>query len=463
MHKINIFLMAVLLAAWGVTARAQQVDTTGIYGERTDSLDATVFTGRSDANFISRGKDLRTEVISSAGLMKMACCNLAESFENSASVTVGYSDATTGARQIRLLGLSGIYTQMLDENRPTLRGIIAPYGLSFVPGSWLESIQIGKGSPSVVNGTESVTGSINLEYSKPTDGRPLYVNASVMNDTKTDVNIVSSLDVSDQLYTVVMAHADGNFRTYDMNGDGFADEPALFQVNAANRWLWYSPEVQVRWGARFVYDRREGGQTDGPWTTDINNRLFNGYVKTGRSLSDDGSSSIALVGDYTFQQSADRFGRNAYDARQHSGFVNLLYRKQFSESHDLTAGVNATLDVLDEDILGGGQAVPDLKTTLLQVSPYAEYTYRQGERLSVVAGLSGTAVRGVGLRPVPRRTPSSSGSTADAACGIPCPSRTTSASCRPERPFPETSPGICWRTPGPLAATRRFISANRPT
>ena len=85
---------------------------------------------------------------------------LAESFENSASVTVGYADATTGARQIRLLGLSGIYTQMLDENRPVMRGITAPYGLSYMPGPWLESIQVGKGSPSVVNGTESMTGSL---------------------------------------------------------------------------------------------------------------------------------------------------------------------------------------------------------------------------------------------------------------------------------------------------------------
>ena len=103
------------------------------------------------------------EVISSAGLCKMACCNLAESFENSASVTVGYSDAVTGARQIRLLGLSGTYTQMLDENRPVMRGLSAPFGLSYVPGQWLESIQIAKGAASVINGVESMTGQINHE------------------------------------------------------------------------------------------------------------------------------------------------------------------------------------------------------------------------------------------------------------------------------------------------------------
>ena len=135
---------------------AQSVDTTSIYKDRKDSLNATVFVGHQE-NSISRGKTLRTELISASGLQKMACCNLAESFENSASVTVGYSDAVTGARQIRLLGLSGTYTQMLDENRSVMRGITAPYGLSYVPGPWLESIQIAKGSPSVINGLESMT------------------------------------------------------------------------------------------------------------------------------------------------------------------------------------------------------------------------------------------------------------------------------------------------------------------
>lgn len=221
------FLLAALLFCIPGAAAFAQVDTSGIDGERADSLDAAVFISRTDANYLSRGKELRTEVISSAGLMKMACCTLAESFENSASVTVGYADATTGARQIRLLGLSGIYTQMLDENRPSMRGITAPYGLSYTPGPWLESIQVGKGSPSVVNGTESVTGSINMEYHKPTDGKPLFLNASVMTDTKTDVNVTSSLQLADNLYTVLMGHVDGNFRTYDMNGDGFADEPSL--------------------------------------------------------------------------------------------------------------------------------------------------------------------------------------------------------------------------------------------
>ena len=148
----------------------QVIDTTDIYKDRSDSLQGTVFVARQAGNYLSKGKPIRTEVISAAGLCKMACCNLAESFENSASVTVGYSDAVTGARQIRLLGLSGTYTQMLDENRPVMRGLAAPFGLSYVPGQWLESIQIAKGASSVINGVESITGQILslIHISEPT-------------------------------------------------------------------------------------------------------------------------------------------------------------------------------------------------------------------------------------------------------------------------------------------------------
>ena len=146
-------------AAQVIGPQGQIIDTSGVYKDRSDSLDAAVFVARQSGNYLSKGKTIRTEVISSAGLGKMACCNLAESFENSASVTVGYSDAVTGARQIRLLGLSGVYTQMLDEARPVMRGFAAPFGLSYVPGQWLESIQIAKGASSVISGVESTNSS----------------------------------------------------------------------------------------------------------------------------------------------------------------------------------------------------------------------------------------------------------------------------------------------------------------
>ena len=437
MKKIIIISIALLVAAFHSFAQVrgengQLIDTTDIYGERADSLDAAVFVSRQSGNFLSKGKEIRTEVISAAGLCKMACCNLAESFENSASVTVGYSDAVTGARQIRLLGLSGVYTQMLDENRPVMRGLSAPFGLSYVPGQWLESIQIAKGASSVINGVESMTGSINMEHRKPTDEKPLFINAALMSDTKMDLNIASSLQMGYKWSTVILGHVSGNIAAHDMNNDTFLDEPKQLQFNLSNRWLYQADNgMQIRFGLRALQDSRLGGQmlegengshifydkntytafpVDGktdPWGSDILNRSLNGYFKIGYPLNEEQTSSIALVADYNYQDMDSYFGATRYVADQHSAFANLMYQNQFNESHRLNLGFSSTFDRYDEDfrrLVAFQDVSADGITDLVNAGVYGEYTYKYGEKFSAIAGLRGDWYNKAGFRVSPRVT-----------------------------------------------------------
>ena len=420
MKRISIIIAAMLAAAVSSMAQVADdkgnvVDTTSIYGERADSLEAAVFVSRQAGNYLSKGKDIRTEVISAAGLCKMACCNLAESFENSASVTVGYSDAVTGARQIRLLGLSGVYTQMLDETRPVMRGLSAPFGLSYVPGQWLESIQIAKGSSSVINGVECMTGQINMEHRKPTDEKPLFINAAVMSDTKMDLNIASSLQMGYKWSTVILGHVSGNVAPHDMDGDSFLDEPKQLQFNLSNRWLYMADNgMQIRFGVRALQDSRLGGQMlkgeDGehlfydkdtytlapkpgvpdPWGSDILNRSINGYLKVGVPLNEDNSQNIALIADYSYQDMDSYFGSTKYLAGQHSAFANLLYQNVISDEHRFTLGLNGTFDRYNEDF-ARLVTIQDISksgvTDLANVGAFGEYTFHAGDTFSAIAGL----------------------------------------------------------------------------
>ena len=422
MTKIIISVIAAFAAtissfAQVVDQHGHAVDTTDIYGERADSLDAAVFVSRQAGNFLSKGKEIRTEVISAAGLCKMACCNLAESFENSASVTVGYSDAVTGARQIRLLGLSGVYTQMLDETRPVMRGLSAPFGLSYVPGQWLESIQIAKGSSSVINGVECMTGQINMEHRKPTDEKPLFINAAVMSDTKMDLNVASSLQMGYKWSTVILGHVSGNIAPHDMDGDSFLDEPKMLQFNLSNRWLYMADNgVQVRFGVRALQDSRLGGQMlegeDGrhvfydkdsysllpslgkpdPWGSDILNRSINGYLKVGVPLNEDNSQNIALIADYAYQDMDSYFGATRYIAGQHSAFANLLYQNVISDAHRFTLGLNGTFDRYNEDF-GRHVVFQDVdyngKTDLANAGVFGEYTFSAEDKFTAIVGLRG--------------------------------------------------------------------------
>ena len=397
-----------------VDQHGHAIDTTDIYGERADSLDAAVFTSSAQGNYISRFKDVRTEVISAAGLCKMACCNLAESFENSASVTVGYSDAVTGARQIRLLGLSGVYTQMLDETRPVMRGLSAPFGLSYVPGQWLESIQIAKGSSSVINGVECMTGQINMEHRKPTDEKPLFLNAAVMSDTKMDFNVASSLQMGYKWSTVLLGHVSGNIKPHDSNQDGFLDEPKMLQFNVANRWLYMADNgTQVRFGVRAIQDNRHGGQVgvENPWISDILNRSLNGYLKVGVPLNEENTQNIALVADYSYQDMDSYFGATKYIAGQHSAFANLLYQNVINESHRFTLGLNGTFDRYNEDftrtVLVGVVPFTTEKngiTDLANAGVFGEYTFNAGEKFSAIAGLRGDWFYNQGFKVSPRVT-----------------------------------------------------------
>lgn len=422
MKKILLIVPAILLslnALAQVDVNGNQIDTTDIYKDRADSLSGTVFTARQNGTYISKFKDARVETISAAGLCKMACCNLAESFENSASVTVGYSDAVTGARQIRLLGLSGTYTQMLDENRPVMRGLSAPFGLSYVPGQWLESIQIAKGAASVINGVESMTGQINMEHRKPTDERPLFLNFAIMDDTKMDFNIASSLQIDENWSTVLLGHVSGNAMGMDGNRDGFLDDPMQLQFNISNRWLYYTPDgIQVRFGVRAIRDSRRGGEcvmkgknymTAGydpdefessmgatPWGSRILNQSIDGYLKIGYPLDEDGCNSIALVMDYNYQNMNSHFGSTRYLAGQHSGWANLLYQFEAGESHKFTVGASTMLDFYNEDFfrkIGFSGLIPDAvfngRTTLATAGLFGEYTYKYEDKLSLITGLRG--------------------------------------------------------------------------
>lgn len=337
---------------------------------------------------------MKVEVISSDGLQKMACCNVAEGFENSASVTVGYSDAVTGARQIRLLGLSGVYTQMLDESRPVMRGIAAPFGLTYMPGQWLESIQIAKGAASVTSGVESVTGQINLEHRKTTDEKPLFLSLTGMSDSRVSGDVVSSLQFGDRLSTVLLGHADANFHPFDMNEDGFMDDPMVRQLNLANRWLWYDPRFQVRFGVNAVMDDRTGGQpgydrnsysAGRPWGSDISNRLLGAYLKIGVPLREDQSSSVALVADYTSQGMSAWFGDASYLARQRSAYLNLVWRNRVDEHNDFTIGASGLFDNLDEDLDRGPAAFAGT-APLSDLALYGEYTLHLHETFTAVAG-----------------------------------------------------------------------------
>ena len=410
--SMNITARTTLVATYvGYTRDTVVVDpgtaAANFYLSGENGIDASKVTAMQST--LPKMKSVRTEVITAAGLCKMACCALAESFENSASITVGYADAVTGARQIKLLGLSGNYTQMLDENRPVMRGIAAPFGMSFVPGQWLESIQIAKGPSSVINGLEAITGQINMEHRKPTDETPLFVNVYGSSDRMYEANIASAIQFNERWSMINMAHVGGTASKMDHNQDGFRDEPEDLQLNFTSRWLYYHPGgMQIRFGGRFLNDDRLGGQMNatkdnsfnvrnGIWGSKIKNRSIDGYFKIGVPLNEENTANIALVADFNHHEFNSLFGLKNYDAKQNSAFANLIFQNAFNESHRIELGATWQYDDIQQgygyrDLFSHFSIVGipwyDHSRKENAVSGFAEYTLTPGDSFTFVGGLN---------------------------------------------------------------------------
>ena len=184
-----------------------------------------------------------TTVMTGKELLKAACCNLAESFETNPSIDVNFADALTGTKQIKMLGLTSPYLMITEENIPSVRGASQAYGLSFTPGTWIESIQVTKGAGSVVNGYESISGQINTELIKPSLDIPFFVNAYGSTDARFELNTHFNKKISDDWATSLYVHGNTRVAKNDMNDDGFLDNPLSQQINIINRWQYACAET----------------------------------------------------------------------------------------------------------------------------------------------------------------------------------------------------------------------------
>ena len=370
----------------------------------------------------------KTEKLTAQTLEKSACCSLSEAFEKSASVEVSYSDGASGARQITLLGLRSIYSQMLIENVPTHRGLGSVYATDMVPGPFLESISISKGAASVTTGHEGMTGLINLEYKQPDVREPLFVNLYANHLGRYEANVLSTQQWNDEVSSAIMLHG-RTFKTRrDENGDGFLDMPLFDQFNTTARVRYSDDKLELQAFVRAVRDTRESGQfLDTPHEFNVPHFAINArteryefYTKTGLLNPFDGAlKSLALIvsgsqhhlglktGNDNFTEQGFLpfyrvLGHGADDAvqnREYSGYqgtvsARLIAVKEFDDESKLTVGLSNTFDNITDrlsiqkwgihsrdSMQYGGTRQENV------VGAFAEYSFSLMNDLNVIAGL----------------------------------------------------------------------------
>ncbi|HLT53133.1 MAG TPA: TonB-dependent receptor, partial [Flavobacteriaceae bacterium] len=253
--------------------------------ESNNALDEVTITSRKQATSRSYLQSENVVMVSSDELLKAACCNLAESFETNPSIDVNFADAVSGTRQIKMLGLTSPYLLIATENIPTVRGASQAYGLSFTPGTWVESIQITKGAGSVVNGYESIAGQINAELQKPSTDDKLFVNLYGASNQRFELNTHVNTQLGEKWHTGLYVHGNIHDKKHDVNNDNFLDMPLYKQLNVMNRWQYTDTEkgfvgfVNVR----FLDDKKQTGELDfNPDTDKLTTNAWGSEIETKR-------------------------------------------------------------------------------------------------------------------------------------------------------------------------------------
>lgn len=356
------------------------------------ALQEVVISERKMGMIASRTSVLQTQKITYDELCRAACCNLAESFETNPSVDVSYADAATGARQIKLLGLAGTYVQMLTENYPNFRGAASLYGLDYVPGAWMESIQVSKGTSSVKNGYEALAGQINVEFKKPPTADIFSVNLFGSDAGRYEGNADASWHINDNVSTGLLVHYSNDKKQHDGNDDGFLDTPLREQVNLMNRWYHKLDKYVAQYGVRYLHESRTGGQATkhhdfvDPYRVHLNTNRAELYTKQAYIIDNEKVESVALILSGSYHEQKSMYDRTPYNVYQNNVYASLLYEKEFSKAHSLSAGLSMNYDGFDENITQAGVRNVFDRTEIVP-GAYIQYTYNWNDKLILLGGI----------------------------------------------------------------------------
>ncbi len=385
-------------------------DTLALSGPSTSpiviTLRSTVEIGEVEVVERVQGTQLSTRTINASEnlgpkeLKRAACCDLSESFETNATVDVSFSDAVSGTKTIRMLGLDGKYAQMSLENIPFIRGLSISSGLTLIPGTWINDINLSKGVGTAVNGPNAITGQIDLCLVNPLSQPTLFVNVYGNSQGRAELNVHTAQATGKHSANLLLLHGNWFDQEMDQNSDGFMDQPRTRRINVMDRWMHQGERKSGQVTLRVVEDERLGGQTAmrmnepthvhdprGPYTIEATNRLVDAFGKHGWVFENDATKSIGLIAALRRHEVDYRYGARTYDGQQQSAYASMVYQQLLGTGTDqIKAGLSFQYDDYEERFTNDTLLVLDLGRTERMPGAFAEHTLKR-EGLTLVTGV----------------------------------------------------------------------------
>ena len=371
-----------------------------IVEEETDLDEITINYDKKTSKVSFLGSQNIT-TLTSDELLKAACCNLAESFETTPSIDVNFSDAISGSKQIKMLGLSSPNILISIENIPTIRGALQSHGLEYIPGTWIQSIQIAKGPGSVINGYEAIAGQINAELRKPINDDKLFLNIYASEMERYEINTHYNTKLSNNWNYGLYLHANTKDKSDDRNNDGFRDSPTGNQINIYNRFQYTNSEKGLVSFIDFNYvdDNRVFGQNgyvddhsliepNTYWGGSKNGKNFKSNFKLGYVNLNIPYQSLGVQLSYSNFSEFCNVGFSVHDIEHQSIYSNLVYNSIIGDTrHKIKTGISFTYDNYDEFVDNMRTQTFDLDRKEHSFGGFFEYNFDDLDKINLSVGI----------------------------------------------------------------------------
>jgi len=370
-----------------------------------------VIQARINATTILKMEPLLVQNLTEQEFRKSACCNISEAFETNASVDVSMPDPISGQRRIQMLGLDGIYTQVNLENIPYFRGLSYAFGMSSIPGTWANSIQITKGTGSVVHGYESIAGMINIELKSAEKHDLLYVNGygNIFGRGELNLQTARSFGTSKKWSSGLFLHGSGFFMEVDNNKDGFRDFPMGQSFSGLNRWSYNGEKFEMKALFSGHYDNKMGGQLgydprepSGLFGSQIENRDLEALVKAGFFFENRDAAGLAFLAKGKIYRNSTSVGNNAYTGEEQRFYLNTIYSDELGcSSRKIQTGLSLVVAQFNERLTNGVIEPKDFSRLEIIPGAYGEFSWIK-EKFNLIAGFRGDYHNLFGFIPSPR-------------------------------------------------------------
>lgn len=297
---------------------------------------------------------------------------------------------------IHINGMEGAYTMVLIDGMPIVSSLSTVYGLSGIPNSMIERIEVVKGPASSLYGSEAMAGLINI-ITKNTLRAPLFsadVFATSYGEVNTDIG--ASFRFGKKVSTLLGVNYFNLPVKWDLNKDGFTDVTLQNRLSVFNKWEFrLKRERMSSVAVRYLYENRWGGQLN--WTDKFrgSDSIYGESIYTHRfeligNTSLPIKENVTLQYSYNYHDQNSWYGVTPFIAKQHVAFTQLYWDKDFKEKHYLTLGTSFRYIYYDDNTVGTNSIEAGVKVNKPQHTylpgVFAQYEFRPNEKHRLLFG-----------------------------------------------------------------------------